>query len=329
MIIMNTINGIGDKLINIIGGCVYGHYKKIDIKFLLNENILYYKFGSNNCYDLSLFSFDNIQIYNNRNEINMNNEEIFYLNNPDTIVSITPYSIYKKLINEGIETTLEEVSNTFIEYAQKIKPSRVIEEYLPNEIEKSYGIHLRRSDKIKPNPDVRHEMTQNENDLLIEELKNEIKRIIERDDDGDLIFYISSEDKSYAEYFENEIKKYGNEKGKNVRILKTREDECKNISNFNSILDLFSLSKCKYILQGNKYSAFSVIASLIGNRKLINFSHYLNNHNICIIQLWNSVLFINDSKNFNNETYDFIINKYKEYRVFYGEIYISSNLLYL
>ena len=40
IIVLETINGIGDKFINLIGASVYCYYKKYDLKIILNECIL-------------------------------------------------------------------------------------------------------------------------------------------------------------------------------------------------------------------------------------------------------------------------------------------------
>jgi hypothetical protein len=73
-----------------------------------------------------------------------------------------------------------------------------------------------------------------------------------------------------------------------------------------------------------KYSAFSVVASLIGNEQIINLSKYLERDNLCIIYLWNSVIHINDNKNFDENKYLTLMNKYKELGVFYGDAYIAK-----
>ena len=39
IILLLPINGIGDKLINVIGASVYCYYKKYDLRIILNEII--------------------------------------------------------------------------------------------------------------------------------------------------------------------------------------------------------------------------------------------------------------------------------------------------
>ena len=71
---------------------------------------------------------------------------------------------------------------------------------------------------------------------------------------------------------------------------------------------MFCLSKCKEILQGVKYSTFSILASILGNGKLRNYSNYTNSYNICLIHSWSSVIEINNKKNTDIENHKKISN---------------------
>jgi hypothetical protein len=64
---------------------------------------------------------------------------------------------------------------------------------------------------------------------------------------------------------------------------------------------MFCLSKCKEILQGVKYSTFSILASLLGNNKLRNYSNNTDSYDVCLIHSWSSSIEINGNKNFNIE----------------------------
>jgi hypothetical protein len=80
---------------------------------------------------------------------------------------------------------------------------------------------------------------------------------------------------------------------------------------------MFCLSKCKEILQGVKYSTFSILASLLGNNKLRNYSKYTNSYDVCLIHTWSSVIEINNNKNFDIEFHKKISN---------GVINIETNI---
>jgi len=64
---------------------------------------------------------------------------------------------------------------------------------------------------------------------------------------------------------------------------------------------MFCLSKCKEILQGVKYSTFSILASLLGNHKLRNYAKYTNHYDVCLIHSWSSVIELNNNKNYDIE----------------------------
>jgi L-rhamnose mutarotase len=71
---------------------------------------------------------------------------------------------------------------------------------------------------------------------------------------------------------------------------------------------MFCLSKCKEILQGVKYSTFSILASLLGNNKIRNYSKYINTDDVCLIHSWSSVIEINNNKLFDIELHKKITN---------------------
>jgi hypothetical protein len=56
---------------------------------------------------------------------------------------------------------------------------------------------------------------------------------------------------------------------------------------FYAVLDMFTLSRCKCILQNVKYSTFSICAAIIGGIKLLNFSHILDKYETFLCHLWN------------------------------------------
>jgi len=326
MIILKTINGVGDKLINVIGAGVYCYFKNYDFRTILNQDIYEYYFGSRNFYDLSLFDFNHIPVYNNIDEIkDFYSEHNYEFVNPDAIVSITPYLIYEKLVSENVNVSFEQVSTMFLKYAKNIQPSSLISNFIPKGIENAYGLHLRKSDKIKNNPDVRHEMSPYENNILIDKLIEYLHFII--DSETDPTFFICSEDDDYKNYFINIMEKIAINKKKKVTLLSIHDNLPENITskyNYKSIIDMFTLSRCKAIIQGVRYSAFSVVAALVGNQQLINLSKYLKSDHLCIIYLWNSVLSINNKLNFDKNSYSNLINKYKSLGVFYGDTYLQK-----
>ena len=59
---------------------------------------------------------------------------------------------------------------------------------------------------------------------------------------------------------------------------------------------MFCLSRCKTIVQGIKHSSFSLVAALIGNCKLYNFSNQSS-----LLDIYKSVIDTNDKKHHSIE----------------------------
>lgn len=62
---------------------------------------------------------------------------------------------------------------------------------------------------------------------------------------------------------------------------------------FNSMLDMFCLSKCKRIYQGIKWSSFSGLSALIGSVDIINYYNLLPQYHSNYIYAWKSVIKVN------------------------------------
>ena len=319
-------NGIGDKLVDIIGFSTYCKIKNINYKIILNDIIKDYNFGMKNFYNSNLFNFEDIKVNNNYidddikviiipQKFNKNNKNYNIKgleNNPNDYIltdiikkkdinkeyfwQTGTYNIpiiYDKLKNDY---SLEYIVKIYIENAEKIKPSKYIENLIPKNMEKCYGIHLRRSDKIKKDKKFLEKKNINshifvnsfdEYNSIIKKTKEYILNLINNEKEA--TFFICSEDIEYKEYF----KKWINDN--NGKIIDLNISENKNNKELLCILDLFCLSKCKSIIQGIKYSSFSIVASLIGKKKIINFFDKEDN----LINIFNSAISINGKYNFD------------------------------
>jgi hypothetical protein len=125
------------------------------------------------------------------------------------------------------------------------------------------------------------------------------------------IFFIASEDNNWKLEIINCINNISNNNNKQIKILTVDYDNKDNYDNYSSVLDMFCLSKCKEILQGVKYSTFSIVASLLGNNKLRNYSKYTNSNEVCLIHIWNSAVEVNNNKNFDIEFHKQIANTWR------------------
>ena len=145
------------------------------------------------------------------------------------------------------------------------------------------------------NGDSRFVNSINEFDIITNRLLENVEEIISNEDDPK--FIVVSEDNAWKIEIINRIKAISMKLSKFVEILDIDYTNDNVYQNLNSVLDMFCLSKCKTILQGVKYSTFSILAALLGNNKLQNYSHHLPNDKMCFIHLWNSVLEINHKYN--------------------------------
>jgi len=288
---ITLVNGLGDKLLDLIGFfvlCKYLNYKP-NVTFNNNSN---FAWGNNN-YDIRLFNFNEITISDDKCN--------FYVNSYNPSSSLCPYKVYEFIKQFLHEITFEMISNDFVEYSKKIiKPSEIILPKIPNNIEKAYGIHLRKSDKLNNIGDITHENTINEFEIITNKLLDDVKNIIISEEEP--TFLIVSEDNNWKVEIINLINNISN---KQIKILDIDYDNKNNYCNYNSVLDMFCLSKCKEILQGVKYSTFSILASLLGNNKIRNYSKYTDSYEVCLIHSWSSVIEINN----NNKVFDIELNK--------------------
>jgi hypothetical protein len=285
---IRLINGLGDKLLDLIGFfiiCKYLNYKP-NVRFCNNN----FQWGNNN-YDIRLFNFTDISLSDDKCD--------FYVISPNPSSSLCPYKVYEFIKNFFPEITFEKISDDFIKYSKIIKPSEVILSKIPRNIENAYGIHLRKSDKVKNIGDITHENTINEFQIIIGKLLDDVKNIIITEEEP--TFLIVSEDREWKSKMINIINDISKDALKQIKIIDIDYDTEYKYYNYNSVLDMFCLSKCKEILQGVKYSTFSILASLLGNNKIRNYSKYTDTYNVCLIHGWSSVVQINNNKNFDTE----------------------------
>lgn len=331
-------NGLGDKLLDVIGIITYTKLIDCECKIIFNDFIKYYNFGSENFYDVKHFIIDNINIINNYQETEK--DEILLVSSKFNINSLTynnnilenkptdykipliiyknekqieyfyhcitysPLNIYNKLNNKY---ALIDITDLYIKQAKNIKPSNYIESLIPNNLNNCYGIHLRKSDKIKTENEYKLKKKYNmhlwsnnitEYNYIINKTKEYILKIISNDKNAK--FFICSEDIQYKEEFKNWIIL---NKGNIIDINHIEEELI-------PIYELFCLSRCKEIIQAIKYSSFSVTAALIGNcKKLTNFFNDDDNDNF--LNIFKPVININNLQNIDYIKINELIEKYK------------------
>jgi len=287
---ITLFGGLGEELLDLIGFgvlCKYLNYKS-NVSFYIDQ-----KFDClDNKLDIRLFNF---------NQITISDDECnFYVNSPNPSYSLCPYRVYEFIEKFLNELTFEQFSNDFVEYSKIIiKPSEIILSKIPNDIEKAYGIHLRKKDKNGNTHDIIDDYSRYEFEITTNKLLEDVKNIIISEEET--IFLIVCEDNNWKKEIYDIIIDFSIKNNKLIKILDIDYDNENNYYDYNNVLDMFCLSKCKEILQGVQYSAFSILASLLGNNKIRNYSNYTNNYVDCFVNCWSSVIEINNNKNYDTE----------------------------
>lgn len=276
-------SGMGDKLFDLVGFIVLCNYIKRQPHVEWCEKYEVQPWGIAQ-FDKRLFDFD----INLVEDIQADQERVISTN---TCVSISIPKLHEFLKTRyNLVVEYPDLIETFLTTFKKhIVPSDITLKYIPAGIEKCIGIHLRKSDKVREDADTRHEMKLSEYQQLMNNLRSYIIRLIKDCKEKELSFFVCSEDYHHKQEFQTFIKQTCDEYKLKCFIVEpsipTRvHGEYINIA---AVVDMFSLSKCKCILQGIKYSTFSMIASIIGNIQLHNFALQDNRS---LIHIWKPCL---------------------------------------
>jgi len=280
-------SGLGDKLLDIIGFYVICKCLNHSPKIIFNNSSCIRAWGIIN-YDLELFDFSGFELIENECE--------YYIKSTNSSSSLSPYKGFEFVQSVLPNITFKEYSEYFNTYAKEIiKPS--VNVILPENLENTYGIHLRKTDKVGNHGNPNHISTQDEFNTIMNELLKDVEIIIQQENEPQ--FVLVSEDNNWKNEIANRIRNIPT--NKSVKMVNIEYNSNGHFNNYNEVVDMFSLSKCKEILQGVKYSTFSVVASILGNNKIRNYSRYLPTNDISLIYSYNSVVEVNGLKNFNIE----------------------------
>lgn len=302
--ILVLFSRLGDRLISILGFYVLSKY--LNFKTNIATFITNVKPNFDDKYDINLFNFSNDLIFDNNFDL------IFRYQEPP---SFSPIKVFNFLKKNGINISFEQLSNDYVKYAKQIfKPSPVILNNIPQGLEDVYGIHLRKSDRINDSDDYRHTTLNKEFPLIIENMLNDVKRII--DTESNPKFLIVSEDNEWKLEISNIILEYANKNNKQIELVNINYEIGIYYFNYEAVLDFFCLSRCKEILMGVKYSSFSIMAAIIGNNKLRNYFNYdKENYDNCLIHCFSSMIEINNNKNFDVDYHTRITNHIQDFQI--------------
>jgi hypothetical protein len=290
-------NGLGDKLMDCIGATVYGMLAKRGVCVVLNQSPNCHVFGD--CiYDYRLFEFGGEIDAIDRLDAEAlggggSGMEIDVLESPNPSSSLCPCMVERA-------TRTENIASMYREVGARIKPAACVAECIPEGIEAAYGIHLRRTDKVGDGKDLRHENSVAEFSAIVAALMADIREIIGREDRPR--FFLCSEDAEWKAEFGRTVKAVSGkvefvepDKGcvNQDPAARTRE---RAMAGFDAVLDMFCLSRCKEILQGVKYSTFSMVSAIVGGRPLRNYASKTDTDDICLVYTWEDVIRINGSR---------------------------------
>jgi len=299
LLLINGYSGIGDRICDIVGPYIIAKYLGYKLNILFNPIIgNKHEWGITNIYDIRLFDFDNnIKVFNNENDYNNNCK--YYIKLNSHAISSAPYNIYKFIKNYNDNITFEEIINNWNNYANEIiKPSKIIQDNIPENLNNCFGIHLRKTDHIRNNSIYNGSSTRpDEFNIIINALFNDVCNIILTEDNPS--FLLTSEDNDWKEQFKNTLLTFANNNNKTIVFINVKYDYSNTYDNYNAILDLFCLSKCKKIFQGVKNSTYSNSAAIIGNTEIINYSHKLVCYPNCLIQLYYPIIKNNNKIKYN------------------------------
>lgn len=302
--ILVLFSRLGDRLISILGFYVLSKY--LNFKANIATFITNVKPNFDDKYDINLFNFSNDLIFDNNFDL------IFRYQEPP---AFSPIKIYNFLKKYEMNISFEQLSNDYVRYAKEIfKPSPVILNNIPQGLEDVYGIHLRKSDRVNDNDDFRHTTLNNEFPLIIENMLNDIRRII--DTENNPKFLIVSEDNEWKLEISNIILEYANKNNKQIELVNINYEIGIYYFNYEAVLDFFCLTRCKEILMGVKYSSFSIMAAIIGNNKLRNYFNYdKENYDNCLIHCFSSMIEINNKKNFDVDYHTRITSHINDFQI--------------
>ena len=243
-----TYTGFGDIVLDLIGTTTWIAFDpSLHIFFVLNNN----RKPANRVYDMSLFKYED-------KKLNLMDSHMGGLkpnSGVKTLRGAPGCSIHPWNLSKLTGVPVVRVCDEFKKNAHRLKACGLIVNAMPQDLQDTIGIHLRKSDKIGER-DPHHGTTLEEFHDIVYMMKEYVSEEILA---GNKSFFICSEDQVWRREFENWIEETGGQ------ILHTHEsDALRGKRGWGPILDFFCLSKCKKIIQGIGYSTFSMAASLIG-----------------------------------------------------------------
>lgn len=272
-------NGLGDQLLDILGGIVVAIMLGRKAHSIVWNTI---SGGYNNIlgillYDMRLFDFTDIpvdiQFYTDESYVTLQHDKIPYTElqfvNPSA--SSSPRKVWKWLKELSVDVpTMEETIDLYHNLAHNIKPSSVIKPYLlkMTNDEIVIGVHLRFGEKVIHDCTNNVSVNVNDHNVIVDMAIHDVLERIEENKNA--VVFICGDNQSWNSEFKERLM-HANE---NIKII-SPPDIDQNIEaeyiGIRAVRDMFCLSQCDIIIQTVGYSTFSLIASLIGGKTLQNY----------------------------------------------------------
>ena len=244
----HDFSGLGDRLLDTIGYCVVCKRKSPKVRPVVNWCGPISDFNSSrgrSPYSLELFDFPF--------ETTCSHD---FMRTRHSGYSYNPYGVADMF---GIEID-DELIDDFISLAMRIRPSAMLDVPSEAELKDVVGIHLRKSDRILDSPDdSRHASATSTAELL--DIMTKLKERAMGYERGQRFFVCSENSEHRAEFVAFLI-----DAQRDYVIVEAESRISPDVADF------FYLTRCKEILQGIKYSTFSISAAIIGQKPLINFA---------------------------------------------------------
>lgn len=279
----SVCNGIGDRLLDVIGFSVLCSAIGILGHINWSTHDHGFKWGSA-IYDLRLFDFSKltytqvIPAVSGTSTVDDNNG-IIEVKNHNACMTLSPYNVWRNLCEKAGHTIpYEEVLTAYIYVASRIHPSSVISPFIPHHISDYTAVHLRRTDKVSQCANPVHETFPDQYNIIIDKLVARIENDIKTSEDP-CKYFILSDDPEYKQQFTQSIRDIAAAAGKTVHIHLTQPEDLPehiriDYTGAYDLYEFFTLTKCKQIYQGIKYSTFSLLAALMTQKPLINFHQH-------------------------------------------------------
>lgn len=294
---VTLINGLGDRLLDFLGAKVVSKFKNLPLQVIWNPVEQHFAFGIAK-YDPKLFDYLDVDSTVEKRSDNI------HIQNENPSVTLSPCVVYKWLQQHGVSVAWEDVCQAYIDFAKPLSHSSILEPYISPNIHDYIGIHLRRSDKINifENKHKQHTTTPSEYEKIMENVLDHVRQLCAIQKSPR--FYVVSDDHSYKETFLEKVKNIAQQECSTATIVTTSVDMLPTsiTSAYSGAFDVFEflcLCRCKSILQGIKYSTYSITAALISQAPLFNF-HDVSDPNL--LTLWRPCLHVLPSADIDPNT---------------------------